>query len=96
MIAAGCQMLAPKKLRSLTGNQVFHDPSSENSGPFLVASSVVSLGSTFSTWTLTGAAAAPLPRSVMAWAMAAAVAAASIRSPSFEGATPTTRPRDLK
>src|SRR4029078_3785746 len=96
MILAGCQMLAPKKLWSLTGNHVFHMPSRVRRGPFLTASSVVSFGATCATLTLTGAGAAPLPPPRTAAAMADAVAGTSRRSPFFAGATPMTRPRDLK
>ena len=61
-------------------------------GPFLMASAVVSFGSTLAVLTLTGAIGAPPARSCSASAIAAAVCSGSSRRPSVAGATPTMRP----
>src|SRR5262245_4890615 len=74
MIFAGVQIFEPKKLWSLTGNHVFHEPRSDRTGPFFAAISVVSFGAVFTTFTPTGAAARPLARSARDAAIAADVA----------------------
>ena len=58
MILAGRQMFAPKKLRSLTGNHVFQVPRRTMSGPFCIASAVVTLGAMGAVTALIGAGSA--------------------------------------
>ena len=62
------------------------------SGPFLTAWAVVNFGATLATFTSTGTAAAPVPRALIAVAMAAAVAAVSSLRPLVAATTPTIRP----
>src|SRR5436309_7089684 len=92
MIRAGSQMFAPKKLRSLTGNQVFHVPSFDMTGACVAAAAVESLGSSLTVIAATVAALTPLERAPRSLAIEAAVAAASSLRPSLAGTTPTIVP----
>src|SRR6185369_7680218 len=92
MILAGSQMFAPKKLRSLTGNHVFHIPSLTICGACFVASAVVSAGASLTSRTGTGAAGRPPARFARTWAIAVVVAGASSCRPSLDARAPITWP----
>src|SRR5690242_17251505 len=92
MIRAGIQMLAPKKLRSLTGNHVFQDPSFDITGPCVAASAVESFGTSLTVTAATELAFTPPERPSRSLPIAAAVANASSFRPSFAGTTPTIVP----
>ena len=92
MIWAGRQMFAPKKLRSLIGNQVVQVPSFVISGAAAAACSVVSFGTTFRLATLTGAGGLPSDRAWSSAAIRSTVASTSSARPSLPATTPIRLP----